>query len=72
MINKNKKRKEEMMKESIKEVLMKRDGMSAEEADNLIQAARDALSERLAEGDLPFDICQEWFGLEPDYIMELV
>ena len=57
---------------SIKEILMERDGMSAKEADSLIQDAREDLNDRLANGETPFDICEEWFGLEPDYIDELM
>lgn len=58
--------------ESIKEILMCRDGMTEEEAEDLIEQAKDDLNERLERGELPDDICQEWFGLEPDFIWELV
>lgn len=58
--------------ESIKEVLMEKDGMTEEEAESEIESARDNLHERLAEGEMPYDICSEWFGLEPDYIMKLI
>ena len=57
---------------SIKEVLMKRDGMSAAEAEDLIEEARQDLKERLEAGEMPLDICEEWFCLEPDYMEELV
>ena len=56
----------------IKRVLMERDKMSEAEAEDLIEEAREALQERLAEGDMPYDICQEFFGLEPDYIDDLM
>ena len=58
--------------EYIKEILIRRDGMTAEEAEAEIESARDDLHKRLAEGEMPHDICSEWFGLEPDYIMELM
>lgn len=58
--------------QTIKQVLMERDGMSEHEAEILISQAKDDLLDRLANGELPDDICQEWFGLEPDYIMELL
>ena len=58
--------------ESIKEVLMQRDRMSAEEADDLIEMAIEDLHARLAEGEMPDEICMEWFGLEPDYIDQLI
>ena len=57
---------------SIKEILMKRDKMSAKDADNLIDEAVEDLYARLAEGEMPDDICMEWFGLEPDYIDQLI
>ena len=59
---------------TIKRVLMERDEMSAEEADEKIAEARDALQEYLAAGDMMAaeDICREFFGLEPDYIFELM
>lgn len=55
----------------IKKILMERDGMSEKEADDLISDARADMNDRLAHGEMPYDICEEWFGLEPDYIMEL-
>ena len=58
--------------ESIKEILMKRDKMSAKDADNLIDEAVEDLYARLAEGEMPHNICMEWFGLEPDYIDQLI
>jgi len=64
-------RKGSVMK-SIKEVLMDRDGMSESDADLTISEARGAMNERLANGEMPFDICQEYFGLEEDYLDQLV
>lgn len=60
------------MCETIKEVLMRRDGMNEQDALALIQEAANDLSVRLAENDMPFDICEEWFNLEPDYIFDLI
>ena len=57
---------------SIKEILMRRDGMTAEEADELIMEAQEELLNRLDDGEMPYDICQEYFGLEPDYLTELI
>jgi uncharacterized protein YdbL (DUF1318 family) len=59
------------MAKTIKQVLMERDKMSAEEADELIAEAKQDLLDRLDEGEYPYDICGEWFGLEPDYLEEL-
>ena len=61
-----------MPDESIKQVLMRRDKMTAEEAEDLIREAKQDLFDRLDAGEYPDDICAEWFGLEPDYIMELI
>jgi len=59
---------------SIKKVLMERDDMTPEQADAQISKARLILSEYLEDGDLDAaqDICLEMFGLEPDYILDLV
>ena len=51
----------------ITEVLMRRDGMSKEEAEIALQFGRD----RLLDGDDPQDILEEEFGLEPDYVFDL-
>jgi len=60
--------------ETIKQILMKRDGMTEQEADNLIEEARQALNDCLDndEQEEAGNICQEYFGLEPDFIMELI
>lgn len=59
---------------TIKAMLMARDGMMDTEADDLIEEAKEAMQEYLAEGDMEsaHDICAEFFGLEPDYLMELI
>ena len=56
----------------IKKVLMERDGITEQEAEDLIEEARAELQDRLETGEMPYNICQEYFGLEPDYIMELI
>ena len=60
--------------ETIKQVLMRRDEMSDVEAQELISDAKIQLMEYLDEGDLEGaeNICEEFFGLEPDYLMELL
>lgn len=57
---------------SIKQILIDRDGMSPKAADRLIEDCIGDLHERLKTGEMPYDICAEWFGLEPDYLMELI
>jgi hypothetical protein len=52
---------------------MRRDGLSEEEADVMIEEARDDFHKRIEQGDpSAHDICEEYFGLEPDYIMDLM
>jgi len=48
--------------------------MSSEEADELIAEAREAFNEYLACGEMEYaeDICEEYFGLEPDYLDEFM
>ena len=58
--------------ESLKEVLMMRDEITKEEAEQQISEARAELHSRLEDGEMPFDICEELFGLEPDYLEELM
>ena len=54
--------------ETIKQILMRRDGMSADEAQDMIDEAR----ERINEGEDPEEILHYDFGLEPDYIFDLI
>ena len=60
---------------TIVEVLIKRDGMSQSDAEQLVMDAREDLQDRLidpaAYGD-PYAVCQDWFGLEPDFLTELI
>ena len=60
---------------SIKEILMKRDGMSEINAESLIDEARSEINECLAEGggyEEVEEIMIDYFGLEIDYIWELI
>jgi hypothetical protein len=61
-----------MPDKTIKQILMERDGLSEKDAERTIDNCRDELLDRLSLGQLPFDICEEWFGLEPDYIDEIL
>ena len=58
----------------LKRVLMERDGISESEADSLIQEASSAFYEYLDNGDLmeAEDVLSDFFGLEPDYIMDIM
>ena len=58
----------------IKKILLCRDNLTSIEADYLITEATESLHNYLASGDTmaAYDICAEYFGLEPDYIDELI
>ena len=61
-----------MSQETIKEILMRRDGMTEVDAVDLIQQAKLDLEKGLAKGEPDYNICEKWFGLEPDYFSELL
>jgi hypothetical protein len=52
----------------LKRVIMQRDGISEAEADDLIDEAK---KEVMAGAD-PEEVLEEMFGLEPDYIFDLL
>lgn len=54
--------------ESLLEVLMRRDNLTKEEAQDQIKEARA----RVNAGEDPEEILYEEFGLEPDYIFDLI
>ena len=56
----------------IEKILIKRDGLTPEEAREQVEEARIELRSRIDEGEAPFDLCEELFGLEPDYLEELL
>lgn len=56
----------------LEKVLMERDGLTLEEAQILIQECADDLANRLDSGEYAYDICEEYFGLEPDYILDVM
>ena len=58
--------------DKIRDILVDRDGITWDEADELVEEAKYDLLDRLDDGELPFDICEEYFGLEPDYLDELM
>jgi len=62
------------MSETIKDILIRRDDMDPQDADFLIEEARETLQELIADDcmDEAYNICNEYFGLEPDYITELL
>lgn len=53
---------------SIIPVIMRRDGLSLEEAREQLEEAREAV----AAGMDPEEACGYFFGLEPDYMYDLI
>ena len=49
-------------------ILMDRDGMERDDAEDLLRDARAAVE----EGEDPEEILADWFGLEPDYVFDLL
>ena len=49
-------------------VLMRRDGLDRNEAERMVMEARQAVE----DGEDPEEILHDWFGLEPDYIYDLL
>jgi len=62
------------MSHIIRKILINRDNMTSSEADQLIEEAREALQEYLAndDQDSAYNVCEEYFGLESDYLDELL
>ena len=60
--------------ERIEDVLVKRDGLSLDEAKGQVKEAAEALMDYIEEGDFASaeDVCSEFFGLEPDYLEQLL
>ena len=62
------------MTQSLKQELMVRDEITSAQADELISEAREELTSLLEEGNMEDaeNICYDYFGLEPDYLIELI
>lgn len=66
--------------EEIIKILMRRDGISREEACNLVEGCRAELHDLINCADLidfftydmVADIVEDWLGLEPDYLEYLL
>lgn len=56
------------MVESLKKVIMERDGLSEDEADELITLAKECVQ----DGEDPEEVLSDMFGLEPDYIFDIL
>ena len=62
------------MSRRIIDILVKRDGVSEQQASDLVREATIALMEYIDKGDMESAeyVCEEYFGLEPDYIDDLM
>jgi len=60
--------------DDLKTTIMRRDGLTSEEANDAIKEAKAALMDYLEKGDScsAQDVCGEYFGLEPDYLFDLM
>lgn len=54
--------------ESLRQVLMRRDDLTGEEADQLIDDAR----QQVLDSEDPEEVLLNEFGLEPDYVFDLL
>lgn len=61
-----------MERKPLLETVMEACDMNEQEAKEAIGNCRAELMERLAEGEMPFDILEEHFGIEPDWLDELM
>ncbi len=57
---------------TLKQVLMDRDELTSNEADEAIAGAKEELLALIEDGEMPFDFCADAFGLEPDYLDDLL
>jgi len=58
-----------MSNKTLKQVLLEIDGLTAAEVDAMIADARDLV---LNHGGDPEEVLREEFGLEPDYVFDLL
>ena len=60
--------------ESIKEILVRRDGMTPQEAEEYIQSVAEEFRVAVEENDFDMaqDILQDSFSLEPDFIPDML
>ena len=57
---------------SLLKTLMEMMEITETEARQEIREAKAELRDRLARDEMPYDLCGEYWGLEPDYLMELM
>lgn len=58
--------------ETVQEILIRRDGLSLREAEDLIEETREACLAAIDCGDDPEEVFMERLGLEPDYLLDIL
>lgn len=58
----------------LRKILMRKEGISEEDAESLIEEAREDLNNLLMENNFSeaWNVCETHFGLEPDYLEDLI
>jgi len=58
----------------IVKILMRRDGLTEEEAKKEVKDFMESIQEDIQNGDLEEieDALMSWFGLEPDYVFDVI
>ena len=57
---------------TLKQIIMRDEGLTSDQADKRLEQARRDIMERIECGELSFDFMEEEFGLEPDYLDDLL
>ena len=59
---------------NLKQTIMQKYGWDENETDSAIEEAKTMMDEYLNDGDQEsaFNICEEMFGLEPDYLFDIL
>ena len=59
---------------NLKQTIMQKYDWDENEADSAIEEAKTMMDEYLNDGDQEsaFNICEEMFGLEPDYLFDIL
>lgn len=63
------------MLETIEQILMRRDGLDKQEAQDLIDEAKEEVQSIIENGgtlEEVEDVVRDYFGLEPDYVEEML
>ena len=59
-------------RQSLKQILMRDNAWTEAQAEAEIADAREEIIDRISNGEMPRDFCQERWNLEPDYLDDLL